>query len=218
MQDKGFFHVVIASDSLSLPRPWNQKQLDDKPDNFFRIDETYPFVLREKLRIALNDDVIVSNYAVRASSLQRASVMGPDLFSWMSADISIIHQGVVDCWLKADGEPRIPLDRFVEFVEKIYAEKSKYGQSIPSIQFGILPTNQRMLEKEPRLNDSISAFNEVLRTLIPVDSSTLFIDVERLPEDERLKIVHEDGHHLSRYGHQKYASIIFDQINKLNLI
>ncbi|MGQ3890880.1 GDSL-type esterase/lipase family protein [Legionella sp. CNM-4043-24] len=214
MDDKNFFHVVIASDSLSLPRPWNQKNLQDSPESFFRIDQTYPFLLKKKLTSLMDEEVIVSNYAVRGSSIQRPSGITPDLFSWMSSDISIIHHGIVDCWLKDDGETRIPKSNFTDYVKKIMEDKLRWGPKTPLIVIGMLPTNERMLSKNARQNDVIHEFNEVLREHIRSDVS-IFMDMEKFDEADKAKMVHEDGHHLSRYGHMMYAEHLCENIKKL---
>lgn len=210
MITKDFFHVVISSDSLSLPRPWNQKLVDDTPENFFRIEQTYPFLLKDNLEKILHQRVNVSNYAARASSIGRPSGMTPDLFSWMSSDVTIIHHGVVDCWLK-DGQPRVALTTFTEYVTKIMDDKKKWGPKVPLIIIGILPTNQRMLEKFPTQNDLIREFNRVLRENTN-SNNTIFMDVERFDVDVRSEIVHEDGHHLSRKGHRIYANKLAQEI------
>lgn len=199
-------HVVLSTDSLSFPRPWNQKLLDDKPDQFFRFEGTYPALLRDRLRLGSADrDVIVSNLGRRAASIAHLAAVTRDIVSWMSPDVAIIHHGIVDCWIRNNStlERRTSEADFERAWNEFFALRSQLAPRLPVIVIGILKTNARMLEKFPEQNGLIEAYNEILvRQANLCGAEVLFVDEG---EEDPASLVHEDGHHLSRKGHEKVA-------------
>lgn len=209
------FHAIVCSDSLSLPRPWNQKNVDDKPEAFFKFEDTYPYLLRESLEKMLPDrKVFVSNMGNRASSVQRAANISNDLFKWMGADVTIVHGGIVDCWIRENGVQHTDLEKFEQCFDSVLEARQKLNPNLPLIVVGILPTNARMARKVPRQNEIISDYNKVLRTKLSGEG-VAFIDVEGLPSRDLALMLHEDGSHLSRSGHQALATLIAEQIAEL---
>lgn len=201
------YHVVIASDSLGLPRPWNQKLLSDQPESFFRYELTYPYLLRAKLEARMpGQRLTVSHSAARGGTFKRALGMARDLFSWLGAHAVVVHFGVVDCWLRPDGGQLTSPEEFDEMLAELMANHRQMGPNTLLIVFGVLATNARMLEKEPRQAENIAAFNRHFRARCQGEN-VVFVDVEQRFSAED-GVVHEDGHHLSRAGHRAYADIL----------
>ncbi len=207
-----FFHVFIASDSLSLPRPWNQKNLEDQPEQFFRMQETYPLLLDGLLkRIQPDRRNVVTTQARRGGTIQYVDKTAQEIFSWMSADVVVLHYGVVDCWLHEGKEQSTPAPQFEAAVAKILAAWRNYAPQSRLVVLGIFPTNARMLGKNDKQNAVIAEYNAILRTAAAKDGA-IFIDVEALAPEIQTQAVHEDGHHLSRYGHDLLARLIARRI------
>ena len=207
--DEATFHVVISSDSLSFPRPWNQKLANSKSELDFRYEDTYPALLRQNLRAqSPRTDVIISNLGRRACTVGHVNVVGRDIVLDMSPDVTIIHHGIVDCWFR----PELPQKRrtseaeFGEALDKFFALREQLSPQLPIILIGILKTNARMLQKFPQQNDDIDTYNEILRSKAAAYNAHFVALDEGV--DDPVQLVHEDGHHLSRTGHRRAAEAL----------
>lgn len=208
--EDGFFHVVLSTDSLSLPRPWNAKKISEDPEQHFRYRDTYPYLLQIKLRVALpHAEVQVSNMGQRASSIGGASVKRMDILHYMEPSACVIHHGVVDCWIRPAEEKRfrVPLDEYEKHVQLILDARGQYAPALPVIFIGIMPTNAAMLAKQPEQNEIIAQYNASLRARCK--GQAVFLDVEKLFGHMTEQVVHLDGHHISRLGHKLYADELF---------
>jgi lysophospholipase L1-like esterase len=208
-------HVVLSADSLSFPRPWNQKLLDDRPDQFFRVEHTYPFLLRERLGAVFNTDVIVSNLGRRACTIAHLTAVARDLCSWMSPDFVIVHHGIVDCWIRdpVTLERRTSEAVFEKALDDFFELRQTLAPQLPTVFLGILPTNKKMLKQFPKQNEFIHAYNEIVRKKI-LNYTECNVHFIALDEDlnDLFQLVHEDGHHLSRLGRERAANAIADVI------
>ncbi|MEL7466247.1 MAG: GDSL-type esterase/lipase family protein [Pseudomonadota bacterium] len=209
--------IILATDSLALPRPWNQKKLTANPEAFFRYEDTYPYLMRRRLEAALpRQRLSVFSLSSRGGTFNRTKVHAQDLFSWMGGQVAIIHFGVVDCWRRPDGTQLTKVEDFEKAAAELIENHAKMGPDVLLIVIGILPTNETMLEREPAQNENIAAFNEALRTHIK-GPNVRFFDVETLYAEEVDDVLHLDGHHLSKTGHAAYAEqlsgIILDGLN-----
>lgn len=208
------YHVVLVTDSLSLPRPWRQTDKLGLGDGSVRYIESYPYLLKRRLRQHVpNKDVEVSNFATRASTLTSVWSHRLELFSWMEADVAVIHRGVVDCWPRADNgsKPRIPLDKFEADYVRLLDEREKLESAAKLIVVGISPTNALALAKDPSTNDLIRSYNEVFKR--HMRNGMYFLDMEKVAAKHGGATIHPDGHHLSGLGHvvlaQELESVIF---------
>ena len=205
-----FVHIVLETDSLGLPRPWNAKRAEEAPEQFFRYRETYPYLLLRLMRDACPDsEVLVTNLGQRASTMAWAVANGGDLLKHMDSSAAIIHHGIVDCWLRKNEVRRLRVmpDEFRIYVNQIIDMKTKLAAKIPLIFIGIMPTTAAMLARVPEQNDIIAQYNDILRECV-IGKAILF-DVERMFSHMIEQVVHLDGHHLSRTGHRLYADELF---------
>jgi hypothetical protein len=164
---KNILHIVLSTDSLSFPRPWNQKLLDDKPDQFFEFYGTYPALLRRRLRKVWPDwDIVVSNLGRRACSVHHLTSVSRDILSWMSPDVAIIHHGIVDCWIRdvQTLERRTNEKDFTKALDDFFVLRQTISPRLPVLILGILETNALMLAKFPHQNDLIRDYNSILRS------------------------------------------------------
>lgn len=195
-------HVVMSTDSLSLPRPWSQKIPSARPELFTHVRQTYPLLLETLLRGRYpSSEVRVTNLATRASSLGASISHRLELFAWMEADVAVLHKGVVDCWPRParGGEPNTSPVQFQEALDRLLAERARMAPTLPFIIIGIAPTNDAANGKEPRIGQNITAYNAILRNRI--DDRMRFIDMEQAMMHSADGTLHPDGHHLTAAGH-----------------
>ncbi|MEL7388159.1 MAG: SGNH/GDSL hydrolase family protein [Pseudomonadota bacterium] len=191
-----------------MPRPWNQKNLEANPEGFFQFEDTYPYLLRQYLRAHFpRQRLSVSTLSSRGGTFKRTQVFANDLFSWMGAKVVVVHFGIVDCWLRDEQQQLTSPEEFQTAVRDLVVNHTKMGPDILLIVIGILPTNKTMLAKKPKQNEAIAQFNQILRDGLE-DQSAVFLDVERTFAHQFDDIIHLDGHHLSKTGHQVYAEAI----------
>ncbi len=205
-------HIVLTSDSLSFPRPWNQKLLTDQPEQFFRFQDTYPFLIRENLRrIFAGTDVVFSNMGRRAASVGHVTNVTRDILAWMSPDFTIVHHGIVDCWIReAETLSRRTSEQdFENTLREFFELRKTLAPRQPVAVVGILDTNSRMLGKFPQQNDFVRDYNDILRSLAS-EYDAHFVAYNNV--DEPFRLVHEDGHHLSRLGHARLAEALTEVI------
>lgn len=197
--------------------------LDDKPDQFFRFEDTYPALLRKRLVQEMSEqDVIVTNLGRRACTIGHLTNVARDIVSWMSPDVTIVHQGIVDCWIRNGSTlmRRTSEADFEKSLGEFFALRTQLGPKLPVIVIGILETSRKMLEKFPEQNEIIDTYNEILRRQAHKNNVTFFDP--NAGEENQVSLLHEDGHHLSRKGHEKVANglaylILTDVLDQLPL-
>lgn len=207
------FHILLSSDSLSLPRPWLKAVEPKVPNNFTGFTESYPFRLEEALLgTAQIGKVKVTNWGSRASGLSAVVKQSIDLFSWMQPDLTIIHRGLVNCWPRDEknGAPNTSLEEFEGICREAFKAREKLNPDLPIFLVGICPTNTSILAKFPQTNERIRAYNNVFkRALTPIDR---YLDMEELHDRYGEQLLHEDGHHLSHFGHQILADRLVEEV------
>lgn len=207
------FFVALATDSLGLARPWNSKNPNKDPHLATNFTHTYPYLLKKRLVGRLeNKQVEVNCFANRASGIKMAASKARDLFSWLDADVSVFHFGIVDCWLRGEDEkrPNVGLDEFERIFSDMMQTKRSLDEDQLSVFVGICPTNARTLDKTPGLNDQISRYNKVILDGMGVNCR--FVDMERAFEKFGERLLHPDGHHLSNFGHEYVCEAIYNII------
>ena len=205
------FHVLLTGDSLSMPRPWLRTRPEVEPEKFTGIAETYPWLLRGILtKQDFGKPVEVTHWPTRASGLGAVLNQKIDLFAWMEPNITIIHRGVVDCWPRETkgGEPNTSLGEFRVICDNILEARKSLNPTLPLIVVGIMPTNEKMREKYPQVEEQIKLYNTELKRM--VGPGIEYADTEELHRQHGEGMLHPDGHHLSRFGH----SILADELAK----
>lgn len=206
-------HIVMSTDSLSLPRPWRHQNPAEFPEKFTKFEETYPVLLENFLRDYYPvDQVRVTNFATRASSLAASYGHRYELFSWMQADVAVLHKGVVDCWPRPQrgGLPNTSPEAFRNAMNRLLDERARMAPHLPFIVIGIAPTNSATREKDPQVAENIRTYNAILRERM--DDHLHFLDMEALLGGEDDDIIHPDGHHLTARGHARLAQALCSTI------
>lgn len=198
-------HLVFCTDSLSLPRPWKKNAPLEFPELFLGYDKTYPFLLKERLETT-EHRVDISSLAKRGGTSKDAALSVEDAFFWRSPSVVVLHIGIVDCWPRGENGALIDIDSFKQNLLLFLQNKQKFAKNIPLIVVGIMPTLSRVVAKNPGINETISDYNRVLKAVF--GHNALFIDSEALFEQYGEKLLHPDGHHLSKDGHEIIAQKI----------
>ena len=146
----------------------------------------------------------MSTHANRGGTFARTKVFAHDLFSWLGAKVLVVHFGIVDCWLRDGRQQLTSPEDFQAAVRDLVSNQATMGPDVLLIVIGILPTNKKMLAKEPKQNEAIAQFNQILREELD-GQSAVFLDVEKTYADRLDDLLHLDGHHLSKTGHRVYA-------------
>jgi lysophospholipase L1-like esterase len=113
--------VVILADSLAMPRPRSEGDIPD--------DATYPSLLDQTLRRKFGGSApIVIERGARRRTIEFVLADWPDLVELKSAEIVIVHVGIVDCaprvFMRLEHEllnqlrPRALRDAILRFVHK----------------------------------------------------------------------------------------------------
>ena len=210
-----FCHIVMATDSLSLPRPWDMRRPDEFPEKHFFFRDTYPHLLQSRLRAAMPAaNVQVTNIAQRSATMDTAFARRREILNWMEPSACVLQFGIVDCWVRRneDRRFRLPLDDFASNARQLIETRDQTNPGLPLVFMGVLPTHAVHLKSQPDQNDIIAAYNQALRDLCSGRAG--FVDVEKHYFEIGEQVGHADGHHLSHLGHRLYA----DELVRLLLL
>jgi hypothetical protein len=199
-------HVVLSTDSLSLPRPWYAKTPFADPDKAFRYSSTYPALLQNRLSEALPAAVVtVTNVGEPSATMLRPAQRAFEFISLMEPSALLVQHGIVDCWLES-GDPanvKCPIVLYEQYIQTVLKVRDDWAPGLPVIIVGILPVGAEVLEKMPEQNAIVARYNKVLRR--QARPGIHFVDMELLQAESAEDIVHLDGCHLSRHGHALLA-------------
>lgn len=205
------FHILISSDSLSMPRPWLKKRPTERPDQFFTFTGTYPFLLERMVQRQMPDNYVrVTNFSRRAGSISNINACGIDLVSWMSPSVVVIHHGIVDCWVrKPETMERNKTEaEFAAQLTSFFALRDKEAPGLPVIIVKILQVVGSNSHVHPEQNKLINTYNALIEATAADESN---VQVVSIPSGAN---VHADGHHLSRLGHRAMAEMLSKAILK----
>lgn len=198
-------HLVFCTDSLSLPRPWKKNAPLEFPELFLGYNKTYPFLLKDCLETA-EHRIDISLLAKRGGTSKDVALSAEDAFFWRSPSVVVLHIGIVDCWPRGEGGALVDIDSFKKNLLLCLQNKQKFAKNTPLIVVGIMPTLSRIVAKNPGINEIISDYNRVLKAVF--GHNALFVDSEALFKQYGEKLLHPDGHHLSKDGHEVIAQKI----------
>jgi|GEM_PF-2021944 len=215
-QNKPNIKIGIASDSLSLPRPYYMKDFDhiNNPSFAYNYEDTYPELLRKQLSNKYEQEIIVNNFANRSTGINFALYKQNDMHHWYGLDVSIFHFGIVDCWLRTETgmKPQISPEVFEQKFKQFADFKNNLAPAANSIVIGIAPTTAHRLQKVPEQNKLINQYNNILKSNLP--DNTLFLDIEALYQTCGDALLHKDGNHLSELGNKIFADELNAMIQK----
>lgn len=208
------YHIVLSTDTLGFPRPWQTKAQEKNQELFFRYRMTYPYILKFILSSTFQDkNVEVTNLGRRASTVENLRAVGRDLLNWMSPDIAIVHHGMADCWIRDSdaSQPRTSEEKFASELRQFIDLRNERAPRLPIIFVAILRANEATLRKKPQQNDFINRYNEIIASTAGGQRGVQIVTIGDGDEDGRALVL-DDGRHLSRHGHQRAALSLADAI------
>lgn len=208
------YHIVLSTDTLGFPRPWQTKAQEKNQELFFRYRMTYPYILKGILSSAFQDkNIEVTNLGRRASTVENLRAVGRDMLNWMSPDIAIVHHGMVDCWIRDSNtpQPRTSEEKFASELRQFLELRNERAPRLPVILVALLRADEATLKKKPQQNDLIDRYNDIMVSAISNQKGVQLVTIGDGGEDDKALIL-DDGHHLSRHGHQRAALKLADAI------
>jgi len=212
--------ILFATDSLANPRVWNiHNEENNLVQKAVQYTKTYPLLLEKKLKEKYPEYIIMNNvYSQRGSGWGTGTVKSKDFFALYfpkdhHADITIFQYGISECWIKDNGKPRVNTVDFENNIQAIMEDKEKYDPNSITIFVSILPTIQKYIDKQPKQNELISEWNQIIKNNLI--KNCYFADIEEYfyaNKELQEEIVHPDGHHLNIMGHEVFAEVIFKTI------
>lgn len=203
--------ILFLTDSLSLPRKYNEGQVN--------YEDTYICLLREKYPQAL-----ICDFAMGGGRI--TDLLGQCFYyKQFNPDLVFIHCGIVDCAPRSFTLfekliiEKLRLRRITKLFDKklrklrncSYTTKDIYIQSllkikesfedVPLYSIGILQICDEYEKLVPGIKKNAKEYNDILR------ANTEFINNDYFPEDGIIS----DFHHLNQKGHQ----LIFAKLKKI---
>jgi lysophospholipase L1-like esterase len=197
--------IVLAGNSLSLPRPHRIKQFDPSEERELAIhyEETYSDLLEKGLRsLYPNRHVSVQNRSQRGYTIVDVLQQFDDHLYYFQPNLIIMHIGVVDCWYRKelDGRTYVNIQNFTKNYLTII-NRMKLRPETKLLVIGIAPTTARMEERYPGIREQIGEYNHVL--WCGADNEQIYyLDLieDIAPHTERYLL--PDDQHLNRDGNR----------------
>jgi lysophospholipase L1-like esterase len=224
LKAKDSFKILICGDSLSLPRPFYNKQYDVESDPFLStsLESTYPCLLE---RLITQDVLPIKqvrsfNLSQRAATIRDLLEKRDDIFCYYVPDVVILQVGIVDCWVRnlEMNEKFASIDEFRDIYEQLISYKLRVCPDVCLILCGIAPTVEEISHVHKLMPPIIKQYNEVIqKTAEKFDQH--FLDTTKLfNKDTPYDLIHHDGIHLSTNGHKIFAeSLVNIIVNDISL-
>jgi len=200
--------VVVAGDSLALPRPANVHtwRPGTGEELAVRTQDTYAYLLERDLRRRLVEDCEVVNRAVRMRTMPEIAADNESLVHFFEPDALVVQVGIVDCWPREHlgWQPLVPLPQFLDAFLTLVAHVQLRPQT-RLVVVGPCPTSRRMEAKAPGVQEAVNryaaALDQVTREL-----GFDFLDMRQHvdPDDPEVNLL-PDGSHLNRAGNRLVA-------------
>ena len=204
--------ILIAGDSLSLPRPHQIKNFDPKTDKDLAVHfhETYGYLLQKGLERHFPDkEVFIINRSRRAFTIKDIQKEFFDHLHYFEPDMIVLHVGIVDCWFREGGQQFVNINEFSHAYTQIL-NTLKLKPQTKMIVIGIAPTSVKMDTRFPGLNDEINKYNKVYQNFID-EIQTFYIDMARyIDPHEPSHYLLPDHHHLNKEGNQLLYKKLFE--------
>jgi lysophospholipase L1-like esterase len=194
---KPALHIVVDSNSQSLPLPWRHAEDEKDPELFTRVWQTYPHVARR----ALMDlgDVVVSVFGSRGGTIEFLKVRRTEVMGWMDDDALVINHGIVDCWPRSGGQ-KCPAEKFDQLLGESLAFARDRRPNRLIILLGIALAGERSTAARPGLERAIRQYDRIIRRHARKTGSA-FLDIQALQAASQEVFLHPDEHHFSPHGH-----------------
>jgi lysophospholipase L1-like esterase len=215
--------ILIAADSLSLPRPHRINEFNPKMDNEMAVhyEETYGYLLEQALSKKYPDQAVhVINRGQRFYTIKNIHQQVADHLFFFQPDVLVIQVGVVDCWFRENlgGKQMVPLQDFEQTYKSIVL-LIKDRPETKVVFIGISSTSDKMAARYPGIVKEISKYNRVLKSSAD-HNQIFFIDMEeQVKGDKPQQYLLPDDCHYNKDGNQlihKLLSGIIEAIMETN--
>lgn len=210
-------HVVIAGDSLALPRPENAKTYDPRssPSLLPTFCNAYPALLLTQLRSMYPErDVVITNMSRASQGLAEVAADAYVSLFYLDPTAVVLHCGIVDCWPRGDdvsAPPKTDLDAFRAALERFLSLRRDFCQRKPLVLIGLAPTDARWRDRLPGIDRVIDRYDAALRAV--TEPFTSFVDMRHIVDaEDPYASLHLDGIHLNLRGHELLAAAIAAQL------
>lgn len=207
------FHIVVASNSQSMPFPWNKRDDTERPDLFTSYWMTYPHVMKRMLQERSRFLIDVSSLAVRGSTIRDAHHHAEHIMRWMAPDVTILNYGIVECWPRETGL-MVNIEEFSEKLLHILEVHHASPNPPMLVLLGITRSSARKNRLLPGLRRNVADFNGVLKRSAAPERNIHFLDLEPLEQELGEKFLSPDAHHFSVDGHRCVAERLAELIEK----
>ncbi|MFS0817748.1 SGNH/GDSL hydrolase family protein [Lysinibacillus sp. 1P01SD] len=194
--------ILIAGDSLSLPRPHriNSFSFDEK-ELAVGYEQTYPAIIIKDLLMTykFNPYIELINKSKRGQTIAGVYSEFIDYLFFHEPEIIILHVGIVDCWFRDElnGKQRVPKDEFAVYLDRILSYL-KFREECKLILIGIAPTSLKMESRFPKINEAIKSYNKILSSkedyknifYVPLENQIDIREIQKylLPDHQHLNV------------------------------
>lgn len=210
-------NLLIAGDSLALPRPHRINNYHFEKELAVHFNETYGYLIQMELQKIVTDKMLtITNRSRRAATIKHIHQEIVNHIFYFNPDVLILHVGIVDCWIRPELEQKqhVLLEEFAKYYLDIISYVKKRPE-MKCIIIGACPTSNKMEDRTPGLLLEIMKYNFVLKS--EADSQQIFyVDMEQhVSSDDPHKYLLPDDHHLNKDGHALVSKLILNVINKI---
>ncbi|MBW7473366.1 SGNH/GDSL hydrolase family protein [Paenibacillus oenotherae] len=198
--------LVLAGNSLSLPRPHQIKAFDPATERGLAISytDTYGYLLNLALARQYPEYAVsVQNRSQRGYSILDVLHQIEDHLYYFQPDYLILHIGIVDCWYRAELEGRsyVNIQTFTKSCLKL-VEHMRRRPETNLLVIGIAPTSCKMEERYPGILQQIADYNHVL-SCIADHHQIHYVDLAShiSPHDPQQYLLPDDQH-LNKEGNK----------------
>jgi lysophospholipase L1-like esterase len=203
--------ILIAGDSLGLPRPHRMNNYNPKEKELaVHYENTYGYILEKKLRGAYpENNVHVINRSQRFLTIKNIFNQIVDHAYFFEPDVLILHVGIVDCWFRNElnGGQMTPINDFKKYLLEI-VKVIRNRPNTKMVIIGISPTSLKMDNRYHGQNKEIHKYNMVFKDFVDYQQ-IFYIDMEKQID---INNIHEyllpDDHHLNIIGNKLVANLL----------
>jgi len=201
MKRQKTFNIVIASNSQSMPFPWNKRNDADRPDLFTSYWMTYPHVARRILQVKSRPEILLTSLAIRGATIKDAYAHADHIMRWMAPDVTVMNYGIVECWPREGGQT-VVVEEFAEKLREVIKTHQSSASPPVLVLLGIANSTRRKNRLLPTLRENIAEYNKVLESAAAPDRNIFFLDMKPIEQELGEKMLSPDAHHFSAEGHE----------------
>lgn len=208
--------VLVIGDSYGLPR-----MEKDGESVALKYQDTYPELLRRKIKDGSGEDVVLVNHCRHANTTYSLMCGEANEILYVEPDYIIIQLGLADLWpcflrevppLQVElvnKDPWVTLQEFDEYLKKYFAFAQFYNCKI--IVVNIPQVSASILKKDYRILERINEYNGILSGLSNARAGIKLVDLFALSE-QHANLVDSDGIHPTPKLSAILAELIWQEI------